>query len=358
MMKRVIFLMSAFMILISSCIFVGCSQKAQKENVLAEFDKQVVTLEELEKEISELPEWKQKKYKDQAGREEYLTLMAESRMLLQVANEKGLNKDPEIVKQTREYRDQLVVKELVKKEVDDKVRVTDDLVSKYYADHKDEYVEPEKVSVTEVTLEDEDKAKEVMEKVKGGADFTALAKEMSDKAESVGPGQRSEGKVTFSQDSYSSAREFVETAFGLQAGDISNIIVQPIGEKTYYMIVRLDERMPSRQKELSEVESKIRREVEKEEKKKIMDRWLETIKMEKDFQLYPDRLPVAVEEEKAEPEEVKPENAAGTEDKAESSDESVEEEKPDEKAKESPSDETTEKEQPDEKVKETPSNEG
>jgi peptidyl-prolyl cis-trans isomerase C len=348
MMKRVIFLMSAFMILISSCIFVGCSAKAQQENVLAEFDKQVVTLEELEQEISELPEWKQKNYKDQAGREEYLTLMAESRMLLQVANEKGLNKDPEIVKQTREYRDQLVVKELVKREVDDKVSVTDDLVSKYYEDHKDEYVEPEKVSVTEITLEDEEKAKEIMEKIKGGADFTELAKELSDKAESVGPGQRSEGKVTFSEDSYSSAREFVETAFGLEAGDISNIIVQPIGEKTYYMIVRLDERIPSRQKELSEVESRIRRAVEKDEKKAIMDKWLETIKTEKEFQLYPDRLPEVVEEEeakeeeeKAESEEVKPEDAVKAEDEAETStEEAVEKEKPDEVTEETPSEDS------------------
>jgi hypothetical protein len=124
------------------------------------------------------------------------------------------------------------------------------------------------------------------------------------------------------------------------------------------MIVRLDERMPSRQKELSEVESKIRREVEKEEKKKIMDRWLETIKTEKEFQLYPDRLPEIVEEEKAETEEVKPEDAVEEEGEAETSDEAVEEEKPDEKAKETPSGKTTEKEQPDEEVKETPSNEG
>lgn len=335
-MKRVIFLVSAFMIVISSCIFVGCSQKAQQENVLAEFDKQVVTLDELKQEISELPEWKQKKYKDQAGREEYLTLMAESRMLLQLANEKGLSKDPEIVKQTREYRDQLVVKELVKREVDDKVNVTDDLVSKYYEDHKDEYVDPEKVSVTEITLEDEGKAKEIMEKIKGGADFTEVAKEMADKAESVGPGQRSEGKVTFSQDSYSSAREFVETAFGLEAGDVSNIIVQPIGEKTYYMIVRLDERIPSRQKELSEVESKIRRTVEKDEKKKIMDKWLGTIKAEKGFQLYPDRLPEIVEEEvkEAGSEEVKPAETVQEEGKAESSEEAVKEEKPEEKPSE------------------------
>jgi len=273
--------------------------------------------------------------------------MAESRMLLQVASEKGLNKDPEIVKQTREYRDQLVVKELVKREVDDKVSVTDDLVSKYYVDHKDEYLDPEKVSVTEITLEDEEKAKEVMEKIKGGADFAEVAKEMADKSESVGPGQRSEGKVTFSQDSYGSAREFVETAFGLQAGDISNIIVQPIGEKTYYMIVRLDERIPSRQKELAEVESRIRKAVEKDEKKNIMDKWLVKIKVEKGFQLYPDKLPEIVEEEevkeeevKAESEEATPEDAEAAEDEAKPSDDTAEEEKPGEKAEEEPSEDS------------------
>lgn len=315
------------MLLGFSMLVSGCSQKAQvaQENILAEFSDQVVTLDELEQEISELPEWKQSKYKDQAGREEYLTLMAESRMLLQVAIEKGLDKDAEIVKQTREYKDQLMVKELVKREVDDQITVTNQDLEKYYEEHKADYVEPEKAVVTEITVKDEEKANEIMEKIRGGADFTELAKEMDAKGESFGPGQGNEGKTRpFSRDSFSSAQEFVETAFSLEVGQMSDIIVQPIRDETYYMIIRADERIPSRQQELSEVESKIRRTVEKEKKKDRMDKWLETLKVENRYQLYPDRIP-EVAEEAAEVEEEKGEETTEAPDEQETSGEADEE---------------------------------
>ena len=104
-----------------------------------------------------------------------------------------------------------------------------------------------------------------------------------------------------------------------------------MGDDTFYMIVRLDERVPSRQKELSEVEKKINRIVKKEQKKELMDTWLGMVKSNKKFQLYPERLPepepeeVEEVEEKAETETEK----AGTEtektDEQKTSGEAVEE---------------------------------
>ena len=335
-MKRAISVTVIFLICSFSAFLGGCSQKVQQEGVLAEFDDQVVTPDELEQEISELPEWKQNKYKDQEGKEEYLTLMAESRMLLKVAIEEGLAKDKEIVKQTQEYKDQLMVKELVKREVDDKVNVTSGDLKGYYEEHKADYVEPEKVVVTEITVKEEEKAKEIMEKIKGGADFAELAKETDAKGESFGPGQGNEGKTApFSQDSFSSAKKFVETAFSLEVGEMSDIIDQLIGDNTFYMIIRADERIPSRQKELSEIESRIRRTVEKEQKTELMDKWLRTLKVEHGFQLYPDRIPIPaeaeeekeVEEEAAEEaEEEKPEEPAETVDEQETSGEANDDE--------------------------------
>jgi hypothetical protein len=365
----------------------GCSQKVQQENILAEFDGQVVRVDELEQEFSELSQWEQNKYKGQEGREEYLTLMAESRMLLRAAVEKGLDKDSEIVDQTREYRDQLMVKELVKREVDDKSTATAGELKSYYEEHKADYIEEEKVTIAEITVEDEEKAKEIVEKIEGGADFGELVKEMADKGESVGPGQRKGGEVTFGRKAYSSTPEFVNVAFDLEKGAISDIIVQPMASallfsvdlkfqtdldggnlsedlrqefenneitlsqdasisvggrsgrwliapgltggrddegnntwyivekdaredsklgiystRVYYMIIRAEDRIPSRQQELSEVESKIRRIVEKQKKKDRMDKWLGALKAEKKFQLYPERIPkvAEAEEEKAE----------------------------------------------------------
>jgi len=319
---------SILLIFISLCVLVsGCAQKVSEEQILAKFDNQVVTISELEKEISELPEWRQNQYKDQAGREEYLTLMAESRMLLQVANERKLNKHPDVVKQVKEYQNELMRDALVKKEVDDQVKIDDADLEKYYADHKADYVEPERVVVTEITLKDEATAKEVMEKIKAGADFTELAKEIDAKGESFGPGQGNEGKTRpFSRDSYSSARTFVETAFSLEPNKISDIIVQPLGQDTYYMIIRQDERIPSRQKEFSEVKDDIKGTLEREKKEERKNQWLGTLKKEKKFEIFADKIPKVAEtkEEKVEQGEQKIEQVEPSKD-------TTEEEKPDAK---------------------------
>ncbi len=344
-MKKSISLTIAFLIFGFAAFLGGCAQKTQliEETVLAEFDDTVITLDNLDQEISELLEYKQSKYESKEGREEYLTLMAESRMLLQVAQEKGLNENPEILKQTQEYKDQLLVKELVKREVEDKVKVTDAGLQKYYAEHKADYLEPEKVIVTEITVTDEEKAKEVLKQIGEGADFTELAKEIDAKRESLGPGQGNEGKTRpFGRNSYSSAQNFVETAFSLEIGKISDIVVQAMRDETYYMIIRLDERIPERQREFSEVEKKIRSIVAKQVKADRMDKWLTGLKVEKKFQLYPDRIPEPVEpvEEVEETTETPDEQEASGE--QEKSDEAVEEEKADTETEESKSeDETT-----------------
>ena len=342
-MKKVICITVTFLIFGFSIFLGGCSKKAQEGVILAEFDGQVVTIDELEQEISELSSYKQKKYKDQAGREEYLVLMAESRMLLQAAIDSGLDKDEKILNETQDYKDQLIVKEFVKREVDDKVVVIDGDLSKYYEEHKEDYLIPEKVVVTEITVKEEEKAKEIMKKIKAGADYTELAKEMDAKGETFGPGKGNEGKTNpFSRSQFSNAPKFAETCFGLELGQISDLIIQPLRDETFYMIARLDERIPPKQQELSDVEKRVDRIVQKEKKKERMDKWLEGLKAEHNYKLYPERIPEVVEpEEETEEKAVEP--------AAETTDETTDEQKtPDEAADES---ESGENEKPDEEEK-------
>lgn len=354
-MKKAICITVTFLIFGFSIFLGGCSKKAQEGIVLAEFDDQVVTADELEQEISELSSYKQKKYKDQAGREEYLVLMAESRMLLQAAIDSGLDKDEKILKETQDYKDQLIVKELVKREVDDKVALIDGDLSKYYEEHKEDYLIPEKVVVTEISVKDEEIANEIMKKIKAGADYTELAKEMDAKGETFGPGKGNEGKTNaFSRSQFSNAPIFAETCFGLELGQISDLIIQPLRDETFYMIARLDERIEPRQQELSEVEKRVSRIVQKEKKKEQMDKWLEALKEEHNYKLYSERIPEVVEPEE-ETEEKAAEPAAEATDEttsettSETTDETTDEQKtPDEAAAESEADEN---EKPDEEEK-------
>ncbi len=315
LMKKITILTSFFILV--SVLMIGCSQKVRQEDILVKFDKQIITVSEFEKKLSELPEWKRDRYKDQAGKAEYLNELAEEKLITLAAKDRELHKDPEVIKQVNEYRDQLMLKELVKREVDDKIKITDADLEKYYSEHKEDYIEPEKVVVTEITLKDEAKAKEVLEKIKSGVDFTELAKEMDSKGESFGPGAGNGGKTRpFSRDSYSSAREFVETAFKLKPGEMSDIIVQPLGQDTYYMIIRVDEHNPSRQKELSEVKDQVESSVEREKKKERLYQWLDEVKKERKFQLFTERIPKVpekVEEDKAKQETPQEETSEKTE---------------------------------------------
>jgi peptidyl-prolyl cis-trans isomerase C len=285
------------------------SKKAEKDVILAKFDKQAITLKEMEKNISEMQEWKQDKYKDQEGKKKYLDELIEEKLLTLEAGNRKINETPEIAKQLKEYRDQLMLKELVKEEIDDKVKVLDADIEKYYNEHKPEYIDPEKVTVTEITLKDEAKAKEVMDKIKAGGDFTAIAKEMSSKGESFGPGQSNGGTTSpFTKDSFSSAKNFVDKAFSLNKGEISDIIIQPIEPDTYYMIIRLDDHTQPRQKELSEVKDDIKWAVEKEKKRERIDQWLAEMKKVSNFQIFTDRIPKPVEKK----EEAKPAEGTST----------------------------------------------
>jgi len=271
----------------------GCGKKTSDDIILASFDKHAVTASELEKEISELPKWKQDKYKDMAGREEYLTLMAESRMILQVAREKGLDKVQSINGEVKDFQEEIMRDKLTEMEVDDKVKVSDLDIEKYYAEHREDYVDPDRVVVTEITVKEENKAKEILDQVKAGADFTEIAKEIDAKGESFGPGQGRGGKTQpFSKDSYSSAKDFVEVGFSLKPGEIyDGVLVQPLGEDTYYMIIRQDEFMPTRQQELDEVRDDAKRKVEKEMKEKRRGNWIAKIKGDKKAEIFTDRIP-------------------------------------------------------------------
>ena len=95
------------LLLILSVTLSGCGGKANavEGTVIAEFEwkgKHQITLEEMMQEISELPEYKQKQYSEtKEGLEEYMTLMAESRLILMMAKEQDLDQDGKIQKKVQ-----------------------------------------------------------------------------------------------------------------------------------------------------------------------------------------------------------------------------------------------------------------
>ena len=139
--------------------------------------------------------------------------------------------------------------------------ITDSEIELYYSQNQYRFEQPERVKVRHILFMTVDKsdeesdqalraAEDVLEELRGGADFAALAKEHSDD-----PGNASSGGDLgwVSRGMMDSA--FEEASFALQVGELSPA---PVKSEFGYHLIRLDERESGSVKPLSEVSDVIR----------------------------------------------------------------------------------------------------
>ena len=202
--------------------------------------------------------------------------------------------------QIEEYRRQLMIEQVYEQEIAGKAKPTDERLMEYYEEHASEYIEPEKVQLTCVTLDDKEAADQLFAEIQKGRDIAEAAQTLSEAEKNLGPGGRSNGDTGFfSRKSFSSAEQFTEAAFSTEVGQIvPEVIVQPLGESaTYYMIFRVENKTPERQQTFDEVRSTIEKAVEKIAREERLNEWLEELKERTGLVVYPERIPELPEPE-------------------------------------------------------------
>ena len=286
----------------------GCGGKAGAEGtVIAEFEwngTHHITLEEMLQEISELPTHKQQQYQEaEGGFEEYMNLMAESRLILCLAKDRKLDEDSEVFKKVQDYYHELLVDKITETEVDQKLKLTEEDYRLYYEEHKEDYVDPERVRLTCITLTDEERSKEVFQRIKDGEDIAALAVELSTNGELIGPGSNNEipGDTDFFDNTaYSQrAKSFSDAAFELEVGQMNEEILHiELDEDNYYLIFRKEEAQPERQKTLDEqsVRRNVERRADNQKREELMTDWLIQLHEQAKVKTFADRIPDTPEE--------------------------------------------------------------
>jgi hypothetical protein len=281
----------------------SCGDKAigADGTVIAEFEwngKQRITLEEMMQEISELPEYKQRQYQDKEGLEEYMTLMAESRLILSLAKDQKLNEDEEIIKKVQDYLHELMVDRITEQEVDSKLLFSEGDYLEYYDAHKEDYVRPAQVKLLCITLMNKERADGVFAEIKAGKDIAVAAQELSDRGELVGPGANpaSPGDTDFiSKNSYPPGTEpFMDAAFNAEIDVLhpSVIEVEVQGEKYYMMFVKKEARDAfQRPFDEEDVRKNVIRKVEREGRDAQMKAWISQLRERAEVKTFIDRIP-------------------------------------------------------------------
>ena len=145
-------------------------------------------------------------------------------------------------------------------------------LQRYYDDNQQQYSTPEQVRASHILLKTEGKddaavkkqAEDVLAKVKGGADFAALATKISE--DEVSAAQGGELKP-FGRDG-AMVKEFEDAAFALKPGETSDLVKSQFG----YHIIRLLERKPASTRSLDEVRPMIEEIIKSERAQKEADR--------------------------------------------------------------------------------------
>ena len=270
--------------------------------VIAEFEcdgKQHITLAEIQDELTGLPKFAKRKYRDKAGIEEYINLMAESRLMLCLAEEQKINQEAKIIEEVRDHQHKLLIDKVTELEVDQNLQLTDEDYRRYYAKHKTDYFQPEKVRLTCITLWSKELAEQVFQRIQDGEDMSEIATELSDRGElAVGPGSnpKKPGDTGFfTRASYiERANAFADATFALEVGEMVKTVfpIEVEGEQ-YYLIFRKEEYREARQPDFEE--ERIRRRVEKDaerrERQNLTDKWLIRLRKRARVKMFPDRIP-------------------------------------------------------------------
>ena len=269
--------------------------------VVAEFDcsgKQQITLAEMIQDIRELSEYTPGRYKDKARLEEYLTLMAEGRLILCLANDRKLEEEPEIQRKMQRYLHTMLANKLWKVEVEQKIEVTEKDIQAHYEAHKSEFAEEEQVRLTCITLREKDRAKEVFESIQLGKDMVEVAKALSDSGELTGPGADplkpgDTGYLT--RDTFPKEQQaFTDAAFAMEVGQtVDDIMTVSFQGRQYYTIFRKEEHNPPRQKTLDdpEVRRVMTADTQTEIRVALTNNLHAQLRDKAKVKIYPDRIP-------------------------------------------------------------------
>jgi peptidyl-prolyl cis-trans isomerase SurA len=158
-------------------------------------------------------------------------------------------------------RNQIITQDVMREEVGRHLNVTPGEAQRYFEEHKADYTQPESVKLSEILVStgdstQEDPAKvaaakaksdDIVAKLKGGADFTELARTSSDgqtAAQGGDMGTYKRGQL---------GKVFEDATFGLNTGDVS----EPIRTRQGFVIFKVVQHIPAGVPAFKDVEQQV-----------------------------------------------------------------------------------------------------
>lgn len=267
------------------CVFLSGALRAESsDKILATVGAETITQADIDAKTVNLPPQIRGRFETPAGRKQLLEQVVLISLLSQEARRLGIDKQDDIAKKIKEVTDTVIVEELNRQIISREIILTDKEIEEYYNQNKEDFVRPEQVNASVIMFkilhadsnkkkEQKKLAQETLDRIKKGADFADVAREVSEDRRTS-----RRGGVTgfFARNKRAGiyGKKFEETVFGLETGETSDVFETEVG----YFIARVDDRQPRTEKSLAESKKSIERRLKQSKQREAYDAYLEDLK--------------------------------------------------------------------------------
>ena len=285
--------MGSMLLLLAITLFQG-NAVAQNDNIIAKIGDKQITLSDFNAIIDYLDTEKQKALVNNPQlKETFLRQIVQSMVISDIAKKEGFDKKPEVKKQLELFTDNFLVNEFLRREVVQKITVSEDEMKSYYDSHKNEFKTPEMVrtrhiliEATPLSSEEEkkkarEKAEGILKRIKDGEDFAGLASNFSD---DKGSQQKGGDLGLFPRGAM--VKPFEDAAFALKPGEISGIVETQFG----YHIIKVEERKDPSVEPFEAVKERINQKLLQESIKSKVTEFVEKAMKDAKVEIYPEVL--------------------------------------------------------------------
>ncbi len=235
--------------------------------VVANVNGKELTIEDLKTEAASLSPMAVKALSDKNVRDKVLDNMVVKQLIMQEADKSGLAKDPEVAKKLDQLKSSLLIEVYIKKNVVDKVNVTDQSVQDYFNKNKQDLGS---VRLSHIVVGSEAEAASVLAKAKSGEDFGKLAKQYSLDTKTKDKGGDL-GYVKWDQFGNPSLKD---AAFKLKKGELSGIVQSQFG----YHIMKVTDKKPAADSEFAMMKDQLTKQLGDQMKRELFESTVKGLK--------------------------------------------------------------------------------
>lgn len=256
-------------VLLVSFATTGCAPASQDNPVLAIVNGKAITLSEFDFRWSELPESARARYQSEGGKRQFLEELISRELLMQEARKRGLHRSPSVRYRTQRFEETLLLDQVMREAVKEKVEVSQEELEEYYASHGAVLPAPDRIEVSQIVSKNIYASRDIKRMLNEGVSFAALAKRYSTDQYSRAKG----GDIGLYQKG--TAPPEVEAAiYKLRPGWTSD----PIKTESGFYIVRVNSRKPGDTKAVMAARERLKQELYSEKRQTHIKAYLVNLK--------------------------------------------------------------------------------